>query len=301
VAAAVAHLVVALLSGTLALAAGCERADDASDVASAGADSTGTSEASSTTNASTTGATANSSASSTDASSTDADADAESDTAGSTSEPMLECLRKLYPASQVLETDVFPLELNGPAELATLNGIRCVSGGIVIRSVTDLAPARNLERVYSLGIVDNPGLRHLDEISALRLVGSIEVDRNPDLENLDGLEGLEVAEFISIGFDDFSFDVGTKAHGNDALRRLPSFVNLTTPVLDFAVADNEVLVDLGSPPTAVVRNLWIMNNESLPFLSARSWADEVQPLDFELVCGNLDDPTPLCEPPLIPD
>jgi len=242
-------------------------------------------------------ATSNSSASSTDASSTGA----ESDTAESTSEPMLECRGKLYPASQVLETDVFPLELNGPAELATLEGIRCVSGAIDIRNVTDLAPARFLERVYRLGIVDNPGLRHVDDLRALRSVGSIRVDNNPDLENLDGLEGLEVAEAISIGFADFSIDVGTRAHGNDALRRLPAFANLAAPVLDLAVGDNEVLVDLGSPPTVVVRNLWIMNNESLPFSSARSWADEVQPLDFELVCGNLDDPTPLCEPPLIPD
>jgi len=38
-----------------------------------------------------------------------------------------------------------------------------------------------------------------------------------------------------------------------------------------------------------------MNNESLSFASARAWADQLQRLGSELICGNLNDPMPLCE------
>jgi len=242
VAAAVAHLVVALLSGPLALTAGCERADDASEVVSAGADSTGASEASTTTTNDATSSTVTTASSS--ASSTDVD----SDTVESTSETMRECMGKLYPASAVLEVDSPSREFNGPGELAELSGIRCVTGWVTIRNVSELAPARSLERAFGLALVQNPGLRHVDDLAALRRIRlALVIDENPDLENLDGIASLEALPDIRVGFESFWAASGTPDHGNDALRSLPSFSSLVEPIDSISIGDNEALVTLARP------------------------------------------------------
>jgi hypothetical protein len=265
------------------------------DVASAGADSTASSEASTTTSDGTSIVTV------TTASSEPSGTDMDSNAAQTTAEPMRECRGKLYPASAVLETDIFPRDLDGPDELEVLAGIRCVTGGINIRNVSDLAPARSLERVAILGLAQNSGLRHVDDLKALRRVtGALTIDNNPDLENLDGLAGLEAVQSIRIGFVEYGSANGTPEHGNDALRSLPSFPALVEPLSSILIGDNEILVDLGSPPSVATGAVWITNNDSLSFARARSWVDELQPLDFELICGNLDDPTPICEPPPLP-
>jgi hypothetical protein len=119
------------------------------------------------------------------------------------------------------------------SDLHDLASLRTVHGALVVtrnEELTNLHGLEHLEAVSHLELSDNPQLRSMSELSALRQAPTVLIRNNPELESVRGLEGLERVESLALINDGI-----IQTAGLDHLRLIG----------ELTVSDNPKLISLG--------------------------------------------------------
>ena len=198
-----------------------------------------------------------------------------------------------YDASQVATIPAGSGLFEGDAELAMLEGIRCVDGHLTILQVTSLDPLSLLEKVTGSLSIDAP-VPSVVPLANLRQVGSLSIE-GTEAFSLSGLESLERVGDLSIGALRASSTVESSPDkGNDRLTDLSALAGAVV-VDSVVVGDNDALEDLTGLPVPTgggtyTPSVEITLNPKLPSSQIDAYLAQVPPGTDVERCGNLNDP-----------
>ena len=151
-----------------------------------------------------------------------------------------------YDASQVATIPAGSGLFEGDAELAMLEGIRCVDGHLTILQVTSLDPLSLLEKATGSLSIDAP-VPSVVPLANLRQVGSLSIE-GTEAFSLSGLESLERVGDLSIGALRASSTVESSPDkGNDRLTDLSALAGAVV-VDSVVVGDNDALAVVTGEP-----------------------------------------------------